>query len=224
MVKKLLRSSITTLVASALAIAFIAYGGIHTVQAAPRIVSEYYGAQVQLSNIDTALTENGKVVEGDGALLQSWPAGEDFAIGKTYDEVLAVQNTGDANKGGIDEYVRVTVRRYWTDAQGNEIKKDTGLKPEYIDLHFMESNGWTIDTDASTAERTVLYYSDILAPGESSAPFADKLSISSEALTAVSAEGAFAYENATFHIEAVVDAVQTHNASDAKSSAWGTSR
>lgn len=223
MLKKILNSSITTLVASVLAIGLIGYGGIHTVQAAPRVVSEYYGVQAQLANIDTAIVENGAIVEGPDALLQNWPANDTFAIGKAYDEALAVKNVGDASDGGIDEYVRVTVRTYWTDAEGKELK-DTSLKPEYIRLHFVEGNGWSIDKKASTEERTVLYYSEILAPGETSAPFTDTLAISSEVTTAISGGGTFSYEGVDFHISVVADAVQTHNASDAMGSAWGVSR
>lgn len=220
---KLLSSSITTLVASVLAIGLIGYGGIRTVQAAPRVLSEFYGVQVKLTNIDTAIVENGTIVEGPDSLLIGWPHDETFAIGKAYDEALAVKNVGDADEGGIDEYVRVTVRTYWTDAEGNEIK-NTSLKPQYIDLHFLEGNGWTIDKKASTPERTVLYYSEILAPGETSAPFTDTLAISSEVTTAISGEGTFAYEGVDFHIAVVADAVQTHNADDAKSGAWGVSQ
>lgn len=223
MLKKLMSSSITTLVASVLAIGLIGYGGIRTVQAAPRVLSEFYGVQVKLTNIDTAIVENGSIVEGPDSLLQNWPANDTFAIGRAFDEALAVRNVGDASDGGIDEYVRVTVRTYWTDAEGNELK-DTSLKPSYINLHFLEGNGWSIDKAASTPERTVLYYSEILAPGETSAPFTDTLAISSEVTTAISGQGEFAYEGVDFHISVVADAVQTHNASDAMGSAWGVSR
>lgn len=224
MVKKILRSGITTLVLAVLAIGFIGFGGINTIQAAPRVVSEYFGAEVVMANIQTAITEDGTVVEGSDKLLQNWPKNEKFAIGKVFDEKLAVRNTGKANDGGIAEYVRVTVRKYWTDTEGNELDaKVTGLKPEHIDLHFVEGNGWTIDADSSTPERTVLYYSGIIEPGADSTPFADKLSISSEVATAIDPEGEFEYEAVVFHIDAEVDAVQTHNASDAKGSAWGKS-
>ena len=229
MIKKLLRTPLATLALSVLAAGLIGFGGIRTIQAAPRVVSEYYGAQVQLTNIETALVENGTQVADGGELLTNLvPEGESFTIGKTYDEELRVRNIGASADGGIDEYVRVTVYRYWSDKAGN-VLKNTGLKPEYIDLHFCEGNGWTIDAAASTPERTVLYYSDILAAdGGTSKPFADKLAISSEVATAIAAnaereyDGEYPYEDVVFHVEAVVDAVQTHNPTDAKSSAWGT--
>jgi len=229
MFKKLMRSPIATLALSVLAAGLIGFGGIKTIQAAPRAISEYYGAQVQLTNIETALVENGTQVADGGDLLTNLvPEGESFTIGKTYDEELRVRNIGVTADGGIDEYVRVTVYRYWSDKEGN-VLKDTSLKPEYIDLHFVEGNGWTIDTAASTPERTVLYYSGILAAdGGTSSPFADKLAISSEVATAIAAsgeqgvDGEYPYEEVNFHVEAVVDAVQTHNNPDAKTSAWGT--
>ncbi len=226
MIKKILQSNITTLVASVLAIGLIGYGGVHAVQAAPRIESADYRAQVQLSNINTCIVENDKLVVGEDSLLQNWPAnGETFAIGKTYAEELAVRNANDGvddSEGeGIDEYVRVSVYRYWTDAEGKEIK-NTSLKPSYIDLHFVEDDGWTIDEASSTPERTVLYYNKILKPDETTTPFADKLTIKSDVTTAVSS-GTYSYEGAYFHIKVVADAVQTHNGEQAMTSAWGLS-
>ena len=225
MIRKLLRSPIASVVLFAAAAAFILYGGINGAQAAPRIVSEYYGAQVKLTNIETALVENGNVVEGDGALLHNLvPEGEKFQVGKTYDEVLSVRNVGVGNDGGIDQYVRVTVYKYWLDKAGKQIK-DTKLKPEYIKLNFVTGNGWTIDEQASTEERTVLYYAEpISKDGGETTPFADKLTISGETITAISANDTgdtYDYEDVTFEIKAVVDAVQTHNGPEAMRGAWG---
>lgn len=214
MVKKFLRSPIATAALSVLAIGMILFGGIHTIQAAPRVISDYYGAQVKLSEIKTALVENGTAVD-DGAALLSSLADVKVQPGNRYDETLAVRNTGD-----IAEYVRVTVYTYWTDADGNAIKA-TDLDPSYIRLNFDECPGWTIDTDASTPERTVLYYGDYIEPGDTTDPFVTKLAISSEVSTAISGDGAFEYEGVTFHVKAVADAVQQHNGDKAMTSAWG---
>ena len=43
-----------------------------------------------------------------------------------------------------------------------------------------EFNGWVLDENASTEERTVLYYTGILKTGEVSPSFADTLSIDRE--------------------------------------------
>ena len=217
MMKKLLKSPIATAVLFVAAAALLLTGGIGAAFAAPRIQSADYRAEVVLTDIQTALTENGNVVEGDDALLSTLvPSGEKFKVGKTYDEKLAVRNVGK-----IDEYVRVTVTKFWNDANG----KDVALDPALIDLHFVTGQGWTIDKDASTTERTVLYYAKPIAPGEDTSLFADKLTINGKVVTSVTklADGSeeFDYEGVKFRIKAVADAVQTHNATDAMTSAWG---
>lgn len=111
--------------------------------------------------------------------------------------------------------------------------KDTSLSPELIDLNLLTGNGWVIDESASTRERTVLYYTNALASGESTTPLSDTISIDPAVGTKVTrtestdAEGnttitmKYAYDGYTFHLDAEVDAVQTHNAEEAIRSAWG---
>ena len=74
--------------------------------------------------------------------------------------------------------MRVIVTKNWQDSEGN---KDTSLDPDFIQLNFLTENGWQIDESASTPERTVLYYTSLLAPGESTAELLgeDALSIDS---------------------------------------------
>lgn len=217
---KFLRSPKATVLLFAFAALLIAFGGINAVQAAPRIESADYRAQVVLSNINVAVTENGNVVEGEDTLLRSLAANADFKIGKTYDEVLAVRNakhpSSDNDGDGIDEYVRVSVYRYWTDDNG----KAVNLNPDYIELNWVTNDGWTIDEEASTPERTVLYYSRIVAPDADTTPFADKLTINSAVATAMS-NGDYEYKDVRFHIKVAADAVQTHNGTEAMISAWG---
>lgn len=220
---KILRSPIATIVLFALAALLIGFGGINAVQAAPRIESADYRAQVQLSNINVALTENGTVLANDAELftnLVSRAGDSQLKIGKKYDDVLSVRNTerpDSTNEGeGIPEYVRVSVYRYWTDGDD----KAVNLNPEYIKLNFLTDNGWTIDEDASTPERTVLYYKDIVDVGSDTTPFADGITIDSAVITQMST-GDFDYDNVNFHVKVTVDAVQTHNGTEAMTSAWG---
>ena len=119
----------------------------------------------------------------------------------------------------------------WQDSEGN---KDTSLDPDFIRLNFLTENGWQIDESASTPERTVLYYTNLLAPGQSTAELLgeDALSIDSAVGTKVNQtetrteEGTvitteYAYDGYSFQVEVEADAVQTHNAADAIKSAWG---
>lgn len=221
--KKILSSPKATIVLFALAALLLGFGGINAIQAAPRIESADYRAQVQLSNINVAVTENGSVKDEQEELLADMltRAGDtELKIGKAYDEVLAVRNTrrpSSTNEGeGIPEYVRVSVYRYWTDGNG----KAVNLNPEYIKLNFLTDNGWTIDEAASTPERTVLYYKDIVEVDGETTPFVDKVTIDSAVTTQISG-GDYDYENYDFHVKVTADAVQTHNGAEAMNSAWG---
>ena len=246
MVKSLLKSPITTVVLFVAAAALILGGTIGGARAALNIQSHDYVAQAKLTEIHVALTENGVIRENmdqdahihtdlgyEHTLLNDLDlasTGGKFEVGHTYNEVLAARNMGDGKATGIDQYVRVTVYKYWVDSNG---KKVQSLDPSLIDLHFVETpqahGKWTIDTASSTDERKVLYYSSVLAPQNGthdgllsdSDPFADTLTISDKVLTAEGADGTLLYKGCKPEIKVVVDAVQTHNASDAKTSAWG---
>lgn len=211
---------------------------VGSTRAALTYYSENYAAEVTVSSIGVSLVENGNIVsnrdynhkndqwnETSGNLLEGMlEEGENLVPGKTYDEVLSVKNSGS-----IDTYVRVLIYKNWT----KDGKKDTTLSPELIELNLTEGSGWVEDKAASTAERTVLYYTGILSPGASAPAFADTLKIDSSIAKKVTetvstdANGyktittTYDYDGYQFNIEAEVDAVQTHNAKDAIKSAWG---
>ena len=137
-------------------------------------------------------------------------------------------NVNVKNTGTINQYVRVSVYKYWLDADGNKMQN---VSPDLIDLHLTE-NGWIVDENSSTPERTVLYYSKLLNSGETSKAFADTLSIDPQVATKVTQTTAtengyttitttYDYDGLQFCVEASVDAVQEHNAEDAILSAWG---
>lgn len=214
MIKTLFRSPAFTAVLFIAAALLLVGGTIGATQAAPRIASGDYRAQVELTDIQTALVENGTQKSGDDALLQDMlkNAGDtSLKLGKSYDDKLAVRNVGN-----IDEYVRVTVTKYWTDAEGKQLTLD----PSLIKLTWGTKAGWSIDEDASTPERTVLYYSKKLAVGDDTKPFVTKVTIDSDVVRQVTGEE-YDYEGMKFVVEAKVDAVQTHNGEAAMTSAWG---
>jgi len=221
MMRKWLSTPLAIGLLSVLAAGLIGFGGINAAAAAPRVESRQYGAEVVLSDISTSLVEtnagrDGVTVappskEGMALLDTLVPKGETFTVGKEYKEELAVHNDGD-----IPQYVRVTVYRYWTDAEGKEISLEPGL----IDVKWNEG-AWKIDTSASTDERTVLYYQSILAPGETSAPLTKSVKIDTAVLSAIGEGGEYEYEGVTFGLKARVDAVQDHNGTQAMTGAWG---
>ena len=112
--------------------------------------------------------------------------------------------------------------------------------PEYILTGFRQESayaaygsGWIEDTEASTTERSVYYYSEVLAPGNESSALFNVLAVSpavaKEAAKTTVTEGGgtrtvytYAFDGWSFVVEATVDAVQTHHARAAMTSAWGT--
>lgn len=236
MMKKKFFSAKTALLVSAAAVLLVG-SAVGSTRAALTYYSENYGAQISVPSIGVSLVENGTVVssrdyegntwsESEGELLTGLLAeGEKVTLGQDYTEELSVTNSGT-----IDTFVRVILTKSWQDESG---AKDTSLSPELIDLNLLTGNGWVIDESASTRERTVLYYASALASGESTTPLSDTISIDPAVGTKVTrtestdAEGnttitmEYAYDGYTFHLDAEVDAVQTHNAEEAIRSAWG---
>ena len=191
---------------------------------------------MNMQSIGVSLLENDKVVSSrdyvsndewkgtsEGELLTNLLGKDDtFTPGKKYEEAISVQNSGN-----IDTFVRVIITKSWQDKEG---KKNTELSPDLIELNFLTDNGWQIAADQSTTERTVLYYSNAVTAGDTTPALSDTIrinpSIASDVTKHVSEDGrsityTYKYDGYTFHIDAEVDAVQTHNAKDAIKSAWG---
>ena len=103
------------------------------------------------------------------------------------------------------------------------------LSPDLIKLEGLGQNGWVIDESASTEERTVLYYTGVVPAGGSTPSLTNTISVDNSIADKVEKiEGAdgtitykYKYDGYSFHLEAEVDAVQTHSAEDAIKSAWG---
>ena len=240
--KKFLTSSSVSIGAFALAAVLLAGASVGGARAALTYVSEFYSSRVQMEDIGVSLNENGNKVswrdydnekrdgtwnENIGVLLENMiPEGEELEVGRAYPEAISVTNSGV-----INEYVRVTLTKSWTDAEGNKL---TNLDPSLIDLNLVNiGSDWTIDESASTEERTVLYYNYLLNSGDTTPALSDTIKIDELAEVSVSQETyvddegytvietTYDYNGAIFHLKASVDAVQEHNAEDAIRSAWG---
>ena len=235
--KKMHLGGLTVALLSA-SVVLLAGSTIGSARAALTYYSENYGAQVEVSNIGVSLVENDKVVSSrdyvsnnewkgtsEGTLLTDLLGkDETFTPGKKYNEAISVKNSGT-----IDTFVRVIITKSWQDEKGN---KNTNLSPDLIELNFLTDNGWQVAKAQSTRERTVLYYTKALKAGKPTPALSDTLrinpSIASDVTKPVpeSEKGktityTYKYNGYTFHIDAEVDAVQTHNAKDAIKSAWG---
>lgn len=240
MMKKKKIPVLPTVLFSAAAL-LLAGSTVGSTRAALTYFSENYSASVSISQIGVSIEENGETVSSrDYAGNDQWDEtstslfrnlldtenGETLALGKKYDDSITINNSGS-----IDTFVRAVVTKSWQDSEGN---KDTSLDPEFIRLNFLTENGWQIDESASTPERTILYYTNLLAPGESTAELLgeDALSIDNAVGTKVNQtetqtdEGTvitteYAYDGYSFQVEVEADAVQTHSAAEAIKSAWG---
>lgn len=240
--KKVLFSPVITVLAFVLAAGLLAFSSVGGARAALTYYSENYSTQVQMFDIGVTLVENGEDVswrnydsgtrngnwiEVPGRLLKNdFPEErqEDapkLVIGKPYKEELCVRNSGT-----INQYVRVSIFRYWVDSDGN---KQQELDPSLIDLHLVNlDSAWILDDKATTTERTVLYYNRLLNTGNTTPLFADTLTIDNKVATFKSASTkdgktvvVYDYNGMEFCLEAKVDAVQENNAEAAILSAWG---
>ena len=184
------------------------------------------------------------VVSGDNALMgPDTPIAQEIAAdnrvlpGKVYPETLAVQSSGD-----INEYVRVSVFKYWVNEDGS---KNSEMDSQWIQLGFVTDGGWSIDDESTTEERTILYYSDLIGPDYElqTTPFLESVKIDDTICTKVTQSTTtetkevdgkevtvtvytwtFIYNGKQFCIDVLVDGVQDHNATDAKMSAWGVDK
>lgn len=192
-------------------------------RAAQTYISNHYDTQIRMHHIGIALLENGRAVsyrtyeeetdswreENAGLLLGDLEEdGKKGAVipGKFYPEELQVSNTGS-----IDTYVRVILYRSWQDGSG---EKRTDMDPALLYFTFAES-GWTVDSALSTRERIVLYYTSVLAPGESTESLMEGFTVAADILQTAGRE------DARLVVEAEADAVQARMGADAIKSAWG---
>ena len=111
---------------------------------------------------------------------------------------------------------------------------DRTLSPENIKLGFDDQGEWILDASASTSERTVLYYKNILSANGGVTPiFLKTLQVQngfdlivkektvSESNEYKVIEYSHPYDGYSMNISVEVDAVQTYDAAEAIKSAWG---
>ena len=157
--------------------------------------------------------------------------------GRTYKEEISAENGSD-----INQYVRLTVRKYWVDNKG---KKSTVMDPALIKLSYngkdYNSGAWQKNKKESTKEADTYYLTNMLGAKASSPLLFNELTIDKtvyqlgnekttttksttpEGQSVTVIEYSYDYDDFTFYIEADVQAIQTHNVNDAISALWGVS-
>lgn len=226
-----------TLALLAAAVVLLGSGGVMGAKAAPNITAlRPYDATLNLNSVSIDITENGNVVSGGALTLTN---DKTLSIGKKYTDTIGVQNNGAA-----DEYVRVIVRRYWTDADGKRVD----LAPDLIELTAAE--GWTAKAVDYNDEYTVYYLSSPLKAGDSKDLFtnfriSEKVKTEGKKIIVEDSKGekkgeydkdedasenagdgdvityTYTYNGIDFNVEAEAQSVQTHSSEKAIKSVWG---
>lgn len=221
-IKKFISSPKVTLAAFGVAAGLLLFSTVGGARAALVNYSENHMTRIETQKIGVSLVErtgeNDPVVNPQDLLGGLIDKEDKVKVGQQYAESLSVQNTGE-----IDQYVRVTIYRYWVDPENNS-EKVKDVYPGYIDLKLNLGDKWVKDENASTQERTVLYYTEVLRNGSEAVEFANGLRIDPTVAAIVTKDDSgvtYDYQGLEFRIKVDVDAVQTHNAEDAILSSWG---
>lgn len=232
-----------TLALAAVAVLLFASGGFMGTRAQLSITSQDYEGHFKLDHLQVHLIENGRdVCDGHNTLdgtrknageLIQYLKGK-FDPGRAYKEEIAARNGTGENNEPVDQFVRLSIRKYWKNPEG---EKDPSMDPDLIELTYnaatdkswfndkndkaYNDKDWVINPKETTEERTTYYYRTTLAGGVTSAPVVNKLKISDEIVKDVKTHGPdadgvityeFKYDGYIACIEADVQAVQTHNA------------
>lgn len=216
-----------TIVMLVLAGVLICAGAVMAVGTSLR-TSGTYTSEMDTPELALSLQENDKPVSGNDTLLKNLLGNDStIKIGKIYNEKLTVSNTSET-----DQYVRMTVRKYWLVEEGS--KKRVDLVPKYIVLQRGE-NGWIEDEKAAadgSPEREVFYYTKPLSGGQETEPAVTGIGLDrdvakiiertkSESDNGTTITTTYTYAGLQFGIKVDVDGIQTHSAKEAAKSVWG---
>lgn len=233
---------ITLIVLSAALMGCLAMMAVTPARSALTYFSPEYEAEIAQTHIGVALTENGtenvNIRSGVGDLKLDKVAeeiaeqdaeteGTSLIPGKAYTELLSVKNISEdvataegTAAEGMPEYVRLTVRKYWSEGESaDSATKKPSLDPSLIELVFDEKSAecWVRSEAECTPEREVFYYKTVLAPGEAAAqPAVTAIRVSDRIKNTVES-----YASCWLTLDAQVDSVQVNNAVAAAKSAWG---
>lgn len=265
--KKFLRSPLLTLLLFIAAMVLLVAGGVGTTQAALTRQSEIYRTEMKMKNIGVTLRErtnpdsssagriSWRTYDSDhatgvwidenspGSLFKNMVADagdKELKIGKQYPLFLSVENSGQVN-----EFVRITIYKYWVDNNGKKLEFDATSNgwiggaakavkydPKLIEVVQDGSGQWKEDLSASTDERLVFYYTPQLNIGATSQELALKVSVNSKVLDFVATEKnkdgkdiyVYAYDDLGVFFEVEADAVQASHSDQSVPSAWGVTR
>ncbi len=209
-----------------------------TVGATRAVLQDYSNQQFLQFNtsalrVDLQEEQNGEYVSVEGEDTLKFTSIDPKSIhgGQTYPEKVRVVNKSYNKRTGEqhEEYVRVTVKKSWTNADKT---KDTLLDPDLIELGI--EDGWVECEDQRTREQRV-YYLTAPLKGEGTKDFLKSITINDKVFQKVETKdyeengikidgtiiNEYEYNGKAFYIEIKVDAIQTHHPEDAMGESWG---
>lgn len=237
-----------TLALLAAAVLLFVSGGFMGTRSALTIQSENMDSHFELDHIGVQLIEGhdgayehvGKQSDTGGELIAYMKENASDEIGQItpgqiYDEhIAAVNETGSGDVSAVDQYLRIIVRKYWADENGNP---DNTLDPSLIKLTYGNSEynegPWQKNPNESTTEREVYYYTSVLGGQAQTPDLFTQLQLDPKVLedmTTTESEWkngkkiityTYAYSGMRICIEAEVQALQTHSINRAIKSVWG---
>lgn len=215
------RISNRTIALIAAAMVLLAGGTYTGTRAVLNIFSPEHFLAFETDSQSVQIQENGSAVS---ALLGGLKG--KIIPGKAYDEKIRAKNsTNDA-----DQFVRIVIRKYWKDKNGNKAKDIDKEFLDKIQLTFDNPSLWQKNDEETTAEREVYYYRNIVPAGGVTEPLISTLTVdSSVALEYTVADPdennvirySYDYDGYQVCIEAEAQSIQTHNAQAAVRSIWG---
>ncbi len=231
-----------TLAIGAVTLVLLVGGSAGTIAAGPAIQSQNYDAEFELEHLQIHLLENGRdVCGGDRQLGDSFVGGELLQYlgssrsgetiepgaiepGVVYKEEIAAKNGKD-----VGEYVRLSIRKYWKDPDG---QKDQTMDTDLIELTYnggeYNKGPWQKNGRESTPEMETYYYTKMLAGNATTEPVVNQLKVNGKILNKVKTQTVdnvvtyeYEYDGYRVCIEADVQSLQKNNVNDAIQSVWG---
>lgn len=214
--------NLLTILLAVVAVCLLLVGGIGGTRAALNITSDTYIGTLNTPTVSVELHENDSK-EAATSLLSSMQ-NEPLVLGKEYAEKLTAVNSGTT-----DQYVRVTLYKYWTEGEDG---KRVDLDPSYIQL-IQGNEDWILDGSMTTKERLVYYYKYPVAVKSGTSSVIDKVAVDGEVANLVkqtqttvdenhtTITTTYKYDGLQINLKASVDAIQTHHAAEAMQASWG---
>lgn len=172
--------------------------------------------QQQINTMTLGIKLQDVVVDAEGKEIAAEPIDgalyvERVMPGEVVDKTMRVSNPEE-----VTEYVRVSVRKYWTKNSGDEVvklpEKDANaiiLKP--VNAEEDERERWIVTKE--TDEHIILYYTKPLAEGENTKNFMEQIMISEKIKND--------YAGLGVALEFETEGIQVFAAQDAFLSEWG---